>query len=96
MRFYSDDPARDASDYYSYLETKKAMWESRCVKCEICHEPIDPDEDVHSLNLTDRWVHVQCFNSMVDKSNIPENFKDYIKESAEETYYDYTPVPEGI
>lgn len=91
---WSDDPERDFARWDAYQARQYEKYIAACVRCELCHRPIDPVLDSACYELGDEHFHISCFNSAVEKSNIPENIKEYIKECVEAEGYKSTPIPE--
>lgn len=60
---WTDDPVRDADDYYNALDIKAEMIRQRLPKCEICGKPI---EDELCIDLSEGYcecmVHKNCLH----------------------------------
>lgn len=54
---WTDDPVRDAENYYRKQE--KDIWEN-CPICVICGEPIQDD---YAWCVNEDWMHEDCAES---------------------------------
>lgn len=95
-RFYSDDPDIDFLRWDEYQTQRAERFRAACVKCELCHRPIDPNDDSSCIKIgdDDGFCHVRCFIDAVDKSNIPYVLKEHIEWCVEAESYTSTPIPE--
>lgn len=94
-RFHTDDPDADFIRWDAYQTRKQERFISMCVKCDICHRAINPDEDEFCLKPGDDvYLHTRCFDNEIEKSSIPYFLKDYLEDLVTADCYTSTPVPE--
>lgn len=91
---WTDDPVRDFINHELEKQERLDRYLAGCARCEICQDPIDPDEDPHALQFGDGYLHTHCFKDAVAESDLEDMLKEYVIEAAEEAYLVPTPQPE--
>lgn len=101
MTSWTDNPGMDAEAYYAAQERRQSEWESRCVKCIICGEPIDPNYDPRCIHIWDDYMHTECMTKKMNEAEKAVNakadhaiFMDLFADAIEESYMELTPIPE--
>lgn len=98
MMFRYADPVLDAEAYYAYCEQRQAEWEAKCVKCEVCGKPIDPNYDKFSFEINDVYICEECYSKLMKQVTeaLGENdfFADWLDTSAREVLYKETYIPD--
>ena len=96
MLFYTANPALDASNYYDYCEQRQIEWESKCMKCDCCGKPLDPNFDDTKYSYEDGDIHFckECVAKLLKEVRKINPFFASMTEDALDTFYTDSPIPD--
>ncbi|MBR3246854.1 MAG: hypothetical protein IKG03_00470 [Clostridiales bacterium] len=91
---WTDNPGLDADNYYDYCEERQAIWEARCIKCEECGQPIDPQYQTFCYIWGEAHWHIECMKKKLKKWIPDKDILEMTIDAFDEFYKDTTPDPE--
>lgn len=98
MMYRYADPVLDAEAYYAYCEQRQAEWEAKCVKCEVCGKPIDPNYEPQNFDNNDVYICEDCYKDLMRKVTkaLGDNcfFADWLDTAAREVFETDTYIPD--
>lgn len=91
---WTDNPVLDAEEWYCEQEHRQTLWENRCIKCDDCGDPIDPNFDTFCYVWGEAHWHIECLQKKLKKWIPDEDVLEMVIDALDEVYKESTPEPE--